>query len=192
MNLTDFCKRSTFEQGISANPNNAAIHANYAQYIFEDCCGFTFTSDKLPDSKSKILALLNRALALDPKNEIALSLINSLKSIDPGFEYTHPQTIPPTPTSLYTATPSVTSTIAPTHLSLPQPIIVTSIVTVIHTKIVKLPTLTPIPSPTGRISPTGLDKPVDKNESSTANFIFGGLVVFITGIGAGFYFSKRK
>jgi hypothetical protein len=179
---------SAYEQAIQGNPDSADIFANYAQFVFEDCC--FYTTEQLPASKSKILTLLNRALALDSKNEIALRLIDSLRSIDPGFEYTSPPTIPPTPTSLYTATPSATPTIAPTYLSSPQPIIVTSIVTVIHTKIVEAPTSTPAPSLSLVSSPTQTESPVEE-KPNTPTFIFGGLVIFVAGIGAGVYFSKR-
>lgn len=180
----------TYEKAIAANLNNSELYASYAQFIFGDCCYPSITTDRYNSSKPKIVDLLKKALSLDAGNETALQLISWIQSLDPNFAFTPPPTIPPTATSLYTATPSTTPTARLTTFPSVTPVVVTSIVTVIHTKIVEAPTSTPASSPTMVGSPTQIGSPVEEKSNAT-NFIFGGLVIFVVGIGAGIFLSNK-
>jgi len=181
-----------YEEAIALNPSNADLPANYAQFLYGDCC--VYTPENFPASKSKILALLNQALALDAKNETALYLLSRLHDFVPGFEFTFPPTIPPTATSLFTATASLTPTATMMSLSdgNPVPSEMPVVITVVHTKIVYAPTTTPKPQPTGTETPTETLVQDDKQKgSSILSMIFGALVLFAVGLGVGTFSSKR-
>jgi|GEM_PF-2458304 Cytochrome c biogenesis factor len=180
-----------YEEAIALNPSSADLPANYAQSLFGNCC--FYTPENFPASKSKILALLNKALALDPKNETALDLIGTIQDLVNGFEFTPPATIPPTATFLFSPTPSITSTSTVRPISSEQqvPNATPIVVTVVSIKIVKVPapTLTPWPTPT--ISATDVPQNGGQNKSGSAFVVFGALLTFIAGLGVGIFWSRR-
>jgi hypothetical protein len=180
-----------YEEAMASNPANADLPANYAQFLFRSCC--FYVPENFAESRSKILALLNKALALDPKNKTALDLIRTMQDLVNGFEFTPPATIPPTATSLFSPTPSITSTATVRPISSEQQVPNASpiVVTVVSIKIVKVPapTLTPWPTPT--ISPTDVPQNGGQNKTGSAFVVFGTLLTFIAGIGVGIFWSRR-
>lgn len=178
---------STYPKAIAANPNSAEILASYAAHKF-----FRWSPHGEPitaDQARQVLPLLNKALALDSTNETALYVLSQLKDAAPFITFTPPATVPPTATSLFTVTPMVTpsATIPPIPSEKPM------VVTAIHTKIVQLPTSTPKPSvPTTTTTPTQSTAQVENQGGTRSSpMIFGALLVFLAGVGAGTFWSKR-
>jgi hypothetical protein len=172
----------TYEQGIESNPNNASLYSSYADFLFEDCCYYVDSMN--PETYTHILNLTNKALALDPKDPIAPHLLVIIQSENPNLTFTPPPTIPPTATSLFTATPSIT----------PIPTETPFVVTVIHTKTVKVPTSTPkpeVPTATSLSTEVPVQEEAPKKTSATP-MIFGALILFFAGIGVGVFWQKRR
>lgn len=186
---------ASFERAIEFNPTNADLYAKYAEFLAPSCCyslergGTTFPVGGREYAKQRIIPLLNHALALDPHNKTALYVLETVQDAFPDITYIPPPTIPPTATSLFTATPSITPTITQTPVPSETPIVVT----VVHTKIVNPPTSTPEPLlPTATSIPTQVTAQTENQKgTSMPLMIFGALVVFIAGIGAGRFWSKR-
>ncbi len=178
---------TAYEQGILANPNNADLYAKYAHFQLYNLSP-RLIRQLTEEEAATILSLLNKALALEPNNGTAKSTLSELLSVAPFVTFTPPPAIPPTETSLFTSTPSRTPIPRMTAIPSETPIIVT----VVHTKIVKAPTSTPKPVPTAISSPTQVVvRDEGQNGTSTSFMIFGALVVFIAGIGAGAFWSRR-
>jgi tetratricopeptide (TPR) repeat protein len=106
----------TYQQAMAANPDNAELFAQYAWFLFGQQGPFPEYIHPGP-----ILPYLNRALALDPDNEIANLVLEELKSAHPELEYTPPPTVPPTITLTPAASPLPTSTPTLTLTSTPRP-----------------------------------------------------------------------
>lgn len=177
---------STYVKAIAANPRSAEISASYAAHKF-----FRWSPHGEPiteDQATQVLPLLNKALALDPNNETALYVLAQLEDAAPFITFTPPPTIPPTATALFTATPSITPSPTSTHV----PSETSNAMIVIHTKIVNPPTSTPEPVWTATSTPTQMSvQNEDQNNMSTPRIIFGILLGFVAGIGAGAFWSKR-
>ncbi|HKJ39344.1 MAG TPA: hypothetical protein VJ972_11250 [Anaerolineales bacterium] len=181
-----------YEQGIAANPNTAFLYSNYAQFVHSDCC-FFFSDEITTTNQARLLNLANKALSLDPTDPIALQVISFVQIQNPNLTFTPPPTISPTATSLYTATPSVTPSATITSIPTETPVVVT----VVHTKIVNEPKVVTatleLEVPTATLSLTEL--PIQDEapkESSSTSMIFGALVFFVVGVGAGTFWQKRK
>jgi hypothetical protein len=109
---------NTYEQAIAANPNSADLYAGYASFLSTDCCYYSFVDGINTEDLNRILPLVDKALKLDPSNEVALNVLSILESDSVGFTYDRPVTftpsITPTPTETTTSTrtpvPSVTRT----------------------------------------------------------------------------------
>jgi len=183
---------SVYEQGISANQDNAELYAKYAEFKL-----FSWSPRLIGqltnEQAAQILSLLNRALALEPNNETAKTVLSYLRDVAPSVTYTPPSTIPPTATSQFTVTPSVTPSATITPLPSETPVVVT----VVHTKIVnesKVITATPEPGiPTAKPSSTEIstqDEP--QKEISTVSIVFGSLILFAAGIGVGVFWQRRR
>jgi hypothetical protein len=178
---------STYTKAIAANPNSAEILASYAGHKLSR--GSPHGEPITEDQAKQVFPLLNKALALDANNETALYVLLQLKDAVPFITFTPPATIPPTATSVFTITPSVTPSATITPIPSETPIVVT----VVHTKIVDPPASTPEPLlPTATSIPTQVTAQTENQKgTSTPLMIFGALVVFIAGMGAGTFWSKR-
>jgi tetratricopeptide (TPR) repeat protein len=182
---------TAYEQGISANPNNAELYARYAQYKLYNIDPRLLRQLTLDeeDKAGEILALLNKALALDPNNETANQTLSELMYVAPFITFTPPLTIPPTATSKFTATPSITPSATITPVPSETPIVVT----VVHTKIVNAPTFTKMPQATETLIPIGVEPQAETQEdANSSTIIFGALLVFGLGAGSGWLLSKRQ
>ena len=184
---------SVYQQGVAENPNSADLYARYAAYKL-----FTWSPHYFEpitaDQARQVISLLNKALALEPDNQDALFILSALQSVAPFVTFTPPPTIPLTVEPPKTETPSVTPTITLTSPPSAKRTVVTSVVTVVHTKIVAASTSTPEPTPTVTLtrSPTPTTMPVEEGKKpNTVKFIFGGLIIFVVGIGAGVFLSNR-
>ena len=176
---------SIYEAGISANPDNASLYSNYAEFINDDCC-YYFSNNMTPEHLAHIEKLIDKALALDPQDSKGRSLMGVIQSYyDP--DYAPPAAIPPTATSPFTATPSITP--SPTITSTPTETPV--VVTVVQTKLVYPPTSTSEPTETNTptLIPVPTEAPAKNNASST---FFGALFIFVVGAGSGWFLSKRQ
>lgn len=101
----------TYQQGMAANPQDAALHLAYANHLYEECC--TYQEPETADVE-RILPYLDKALTLEPTNNEALHLLGMLAMV-PGVTVTWPPTVTPAATLTSTATPqpTLTSTIIP-------------------------------------------------------------------------------
>jgi hypothetical protein len=108
-----------YEEAIRTNPDNAELSANYALYkLF----GWSPHMEPItPDQAEQVLPWLNRALALEPENETANYVLWQLSNSAPFLTYTPPATIPPTATSQFTSTPSITPTATKTLIPSAKP-----------------------------------------------------------------------
>lgn len=177
---------STYEKAIAENPDNAELYAKYAEFRLYNWSPRLIRQPTEHEAEL-ILSLLNKSLALDSNNQTAQMALSNLLSIAPFITFTPPSTILPTSTALFTATPSITSTATITSTPTARPIVVT----VVHTKIVN-PTAASIQKTTATTSPTEVAVQNEtQNETSTSSMIFGALFVFVAGIGAGAFLSKR-
>lgn len=178
---------TTYQQAITANPNNAELHAGYAAHKLFSWSPY---GQRITDGQARqVLPLLSKALALEPRNETALYVLSRLNVSAPFITFTPPSTIPPTATSLFTSTPSITPSATITPIPSETPIVVT----VIHTKIVNAPTFTQMPKPTATFVPTEIDIPDGtQKQSDSSTKIFGALLVFAVGAGSGWLLSKRQ
>jgi len=192
----DYIQKAGFayEQAISSNPNNAELYSNYAQFKLLEASPYLFV--KLTNDQARpIIELLNKALALDPNDEIANQTLNDLMSVALALTFTPPPTIPPTATSQFTVTPSITPppaiTSLPTLTSLPtdEPFVVT----VVQTKLVYAAASTPEPKPTVTFALTSTAdiSTQGRGGNSSATF-FGVVIIFILGAGSGWLLSKRQ
>jgi hypothetical protein len=180
---------ATYEKGIAENPDNAELYARYADFKLYEWSPRLFVP-LTEDKALEILYLLNKALALEPTNQTAQITLSNLKSIAPFVTFTLPPSVPPTGTSQFTATPSMTpsATLTPVPSEQNQPIVVT----VIHTKLVKVPTPTRKPMSTVTSLQTDFVAQDEKqNELGTVPIVFGALLLFIAGLGVGTFWSKR-
>jgi hypothetical protein len=179
----------TYEQGIAANPNSAMLYSDYAQFIYGDCC-FYLVGKIDPVHLTRILDLVNKALALDPNDPTALQTLDSVKAHNPDLTFTPPATVPAAVGPLFTVTPSVTPTVTMTFS--PEEL-GPEYVTVVQTELVTVPASTATPAPKVTRTPTPVvaqDK--DRNGASAPFLIFGALVLFVAGIGAGIFWQRRK
>jgi hypothetical protein len=179
---------STYEQGIAFNPNNANLYSNYAQFKLFDWSPYLI-GQLTNDQARPIISLLNKALALDPNNEMAKQALSELMGVAPSLTFTPPATIPPTATSLFTATPSVTlsATIAPTFTE------ALGVIYVVQTKLVYPPTSTPMPKPSETITPMPTTVQTEPQKgTNTSSVIFGMLGIFVAGIGSVWFLLKRQ
>ncbi len=177
----------TYEQGIAANPNSASLHSAYAWFVYHFCC-FYNGEETDPVEEARALVLLNQALALDAEDRVAQEVLGYMQDQNPDFVFTPPPTLPPAATPLFTATPSVTP--SPTLTFMPDDMMGMPVfVTVVHTEIVYAPTSTPRTTslPTEMIA--GGE---DQNRASMPLMMFGALAVFIAGMGAGAFWSRRS
>jgi hypothetical protein len=179
---------NTYEQGITSNPDNASLYSNYAQFKIYDWSPYLI--GQLPDDEaSQILLLLNKALSLDPNDEVATQILSDLMYAAPFITFTPPATIPPTVTSQFTATASIT----PSATITPIPSGTALVVTVVHTKIVKAPTSTQELDPALTIFPSLTPSPVESpRESNSSSMILIALGIFVLGAGSGWFLSNRQ
>src|SRR5215207_5471960 len=178
---------SAYEQGIAANPDGAELYAKYAEYELY-ALSPRLIRQLTEDEVIRVLSLLNKALALEPNNETAQMTLSNLRGVAPFITFTPPPTIPPTATSFFTATSSIT----PSATITPAPSEIPLVVTVVHTKIVNPSTSTPKPEPTVVSSPNPIaELNESRNETGTFSMIFGAVIIFVAGISAGTYWSKR-
>lgn len=177
-----------YEQGITANPNNADLYAYYAQFVHDDCC--FYLGNKIDSvNLNRIMDLLSKALALDSTDFLALQVLDFVKSQNPDLTFTPPPTIPPTATSPFTATPSITPSATITPIPSETPIVVT----VIHTKLVKAPTATKDLDPAITIYPSLTPQPdVPQSDGNSSSLLFGALLIFALGASSGWILSKRQ
>jgi hypothetical protein len=178
---------STYEKAVAVNPNSAELFARYAAHkLF----GWSPHGEPITEDQARqVLPLLSKALALESKNETALFVLSRLNQAAPFVTFTPPPTIPPTATSLLTATPSITlpATIQPASSA------TSLIVTVVQTKLVPAPTFTALPQPTQTTLPTKTEIQVQpQSESNPTSMIFGALVIFAAGAGTGWFLSRRQ
>jgi hypothetical protein len=111
---------SVYETGIANNPDNPELPAKYAEFKMYQWSPYAI--GQIPEEQaSPILALLNRALALDPENATAKTNLSMLLGAAPFITFTPPPTIPPTATSLFTSTPSIPPTATETPVLSPMP-----------------------------------------------------------------------
>jgi len=184
---------ASFEKAIKFNSDNADLYAKYADYLLPNCCYFLSKgSMELPAgarayADQHIIPLINHSLALDPSNQTALYVLQSVQYVFPDMIYTPPATIPPTATSPFTATPSMTP--SPTITSTPTETPV--VMTVVQTKLVYPPTSTPEPTEanTPALIPVPTEMPANSDTSST---FFSALFIFVVGAGSGWFLSKRQ
>ncbi|RPJ28207.1 MAG: hypothetical protein EHM33_05275 [Chloroflexi bacterium] len=186
---------ASFEKAIKFNPNNADLYAKYAEFLVPNCCyplekgSANFPVGGREYAKQRIIPLINHSLELDSSNKIALDVLESVRYAFPDTDYTPPPTIPPTATSLFTPMPSVTPT-ATVTFSPESPD--QSVVTVVQTELVSVPTSTPDPMPTATNTPIQVTTQNENpKRTSTSSLIFGALIVLIAGIGIGTFWSKR-
>jgi hypothetical protein len=178
-----------YEQGIAANPNSALLYSHYAQFVHNDCC-FVWGEEISSLDQVRVLNLVNKALALDPNDPIALQVLDFVRSQSPGLTFTPPAVIPPTATPLFTATPSITPSATLTYM--PEDMGMPVVVTVVHTELVSAPTSTPRLEPAATGLPTKMTvQDENQNRTTAPLMIFGALIFFIAGIGAGTFWSKR-
>ena len=173
-----------FQQAISYNPNNAELYAQYAEFIFER---EIFTKPQTHDV-SRILPLVNKALALEPDNKTANRVANALIGYDPQLTFTPPATIPPTSTLAITSTPSLT----PTTTITPKPSQTPVVVTVVRTKLVQMPTATKTQKALEIVSITPDLKSLDLEEKPNSSIALVFMVVFVVGAGVGWFLSKHR
>jgi len=179
----------TYEQGITANPNSAALHSAYAWFVYHFCC-FYNGEETDPAEEARALDLLNKALALDAEDSVAQEVLGYMKDQNPDFVFTPPAALLPTATPLFTATPSVTP--SPTLTFMPDDMGMSMIVTVVQTKLVEAPTSTPRPEPAAIGSPTQMVAPNENQNGTTApRIILGILLGFLVGMGAGRFWQRR-
>lgn len=187
---------SAYEEAIFSNPNNASLYSNYAQHKLFEWSPYLF-SQLTSDQAQSIIALLSKALALDPNDQTAKLVLADLEAVAPFTTFTPPPTIPPTATSQFTATPSITPsptiTSLPTNTLFPFPTDAPFVVTVIQTKLVYAPTSTPMPESTETSTPiaTAVQAETPK-EVNSSSIIYGMLGIFVAGIGSGWFLSKRQ
>ena len=178
-----------FQQGISENPNNAELPAQYAQFKLYNLS--PHLARQLTEAEATlILSLLNKSLALEPNNETAKRTLSDFLDVAPSAtSFTPPPTIPPTATSPFTATPSIT----PSETITPIPSETPVVVTVIQTKLVKAPTATKDLDPAITIYPSLTPQPdVPQSEGNSSSLFFGALLVFALGASSGWILSKRQ
>ena len=179
---------STYEKAIADNPDNAELYAKYAEFRLYNWSP-RLIRQLTQNEAELILSLLNKSLALAPNNQTAHMVLSSLLSIAPFVTFTPPSTIVPTSTPLSTVTPSITPTATITSTPTARPIVVT----VVHTKIVNSTASIQKPTPTVTISPTEVSIENEKqNETNASPIIFGALIIFVTGISVGTFWSRRR
>ncbi len=178
-----------FQQGISENPNNAELPAQYAQFKLYNLS--PHLARQLTEAEATlILSLLNKSLALEPNNETAKRTLSDFLDVAPSAtSFTPPPTIPPTATSPFTPTPSITPSVTLTPIPSETPFVVT----VVHTKLVKAPTATKDLDPAITIYPSLTPQPdVPQSEGNSSSLFFGALLVFALGASSGWILSKRQ
>lgn len=150
-----------FQRVLALNPNDANLHAEFAKGLLESCTDY----GKHPDYAAVIRNEIAISLDLDPQNQVALDLIEFIKTYRSDF----PLTIAgiPSPTSVLPTTSPTPKYSSPTPLPWPTP---------------RQKTPTPaLPSPTP-VEPTELK--TDGFSSTLISFIFG---VGVCLIGVFFY-----
>jgi hypothetical protein len=180
----------TYESGIAANPYSAGLHASYADYLLFDCC---YYFDMLgPTTEELILSHINKALASDPHNSLAIQSLGTLTQMRPYLSFNYPPTNPPMVTSVINSTPTET----PLPTVTPKTGEIQKVVTVIQTKIVTATpkeltsTLTYTQTPTLTLIP--MPEAIQNNSKvSVSNWVMWPLLL-IAGGAAGVFISKKK
>lgn len=176
---------AAYQQSVALNPDGAEAHAKLAVEYYKayNDAGFYASGDDLELKSLQQAALqeLSVALALDTNNEIALGLLEELKIIGSGWD------VLPPPTPFATPTFGARVITAPTATSTPV------VVTVVHTKIVNASMATILPKPTATSAPTATQIQDGSQEEAGASAMFlSVLVIFVAGIGSGWFLSKRQ
>jgi hypothetical protein len=186
-----------YETGIANNPNNAELHAKYAEYKLYQWSPHGI--GQIPEEQAApILSLLNRALALEPENGTANINLPILLGAAPFITFTPPATIPPTATSLFTSTPSITPTATKTPVPSARPTF-----TETHASPSQEPKSTSTPRPTATkiassatvTSEPTLDNSKEKetgNQSPLSIAIIGMVATFIAGLVIGTLWSGLR
>ena len=180
----------TYQRGMEANPLNADLSAEYAAYLFYDCCAYS--SDIKDSTLSSILPLLNNALALSPKNETAMSLFTQIQNLRPDLGLSLPATIAPTTTLTPTVTPTASQTLAPSATKPTTP-------TKTTTPSSQPATETPLPTMTATVGVTAspTSEPTDSaalglpENSEILNWLAGSVLLLI-GMILGVILSRKK
>ena len=179
-----------YQAGIATNPNNAELLASYAEFRLYQLSP-RLIRQLTEEEAAPILDLLNRAMALEPKNELVQMILSDFLSVAPSVTFTPPATIPPTATPRFTRTPTKTSTPSKTSTSTVTPVVVT----VVHTKIVQVPAATSTPGivETNTVAATSTSAVVTEQDStsSLSIAIIGMVATFIAGLTVSALWSNR-
>jgi hypothetical protein len=163
------------ERSLTLNPNNVALHVEFARDAFYASVLSQDASYFSAISKNELATALN----LDPTNEDALALYKQMQEWDGSLTLPTPGPFPTyapsTPTLELTATREPpTLTIPPTRQPTTTP---TPLPT--WTQVVSTPLATPAQAPVGKPVPDAL-------------VLFGGLVILVVGFGAGWFLRRGK
>lgn len=181
----------TYEEAIARNPRSAALYSNYAQFIRDECCFFSGEPVD-PVNLARIVGLVNQSLALDPRDPIALQMVEFLQAQNPDLTFTPPPTLRPAATSLSTAAPSRTPipTVTTTEVAAPDIVVVT----VIHTQLVRptqpISTQKPVATNTAPATVSSEEQDIDPVSFRSAAII-GMAATLIAGFVIGILLSGR-
>lgn len=189
---------NAYEKALLANPNSAEIYALYAYQLNNECCvpekgRFELLPTEKADFVRRVLPLVNKALALDAKNKMALDLLNGYLFYAKDTTFTPPPTIPPTATPLVSETPTAT----PTQTRTPVPSSTSKVerveVTVVQTRIVSATpanTTTPQPSPAPSVTATPSAAPTQSSGEFPSWLVWP--VLLVIGFVGGIFVARRK
>ncbi len=163
-----------FERALTLNPNNAALHIEFANGLtsIDSSAGYSspsFLNDTL-------LNEIATALKLDPNNADALSLLNTLQL--------NPSDLPtPGPFPAFTLPSSTSEPTEPEPTSTPGPLPTS------------LPSATPTPTLTLQAmtqTPAAVQKPANSSHASQIWMIVSGLMLLVIGFGVGWLVRPKK
>jgi hypothetical protein len=109
-----------WQQNLAANPEDPRANSGYANFLYETVFWNTVNGDtEAANNLQTILHYIRLALEKDPRDEMALEVLQKLRNVIPDLPFTAPPTFTPTTGPSETPTPGNTITPRPTNTYMP-------------------------------------------------------------------------